>query len=95
MTNDAILDVDLLAFEQGSSQQRAAVIDGLMRSLRTGFVYTAHDLAPDLLDSAYGYLEEFFSLPQEQKDAYNVPGSNGQTGYTGLLVETAAVADVP
>ena len=22
-------------------------------------------------------------------------GSNGQTGYTGLLVETAAVADVP
>ncbi len=51
-----ILDVDLLAFEQGSSPVRKAVVDGVMRSLATGFVYTSHDLSEDLLDTAYGML---------------------------------------
>lgn len=90
-----ILDVDLLAFEKGDGDARAAVVDGVTRSLVTGFVYVEHDLAVDLLDEAYDHLERFFTLPQERKDAYVVPGSHGQTGYTGLLVETAAVADAP
>ena len=90
-----ILDVDLLAFETGDRAARAAVVDGVTRSLTTGFVYVEHDLSDDLLDEAYACLERFFSLPQERKDAYHVPGSHGQSGYTGLLVETAAAADVP
>lgn len=88
-----ILDVDLLAFENGTSQQRKAVVDGTMRSLRTGFVFTQHDLSEDLLDTTYGMLEQFFSLAPEQKQTAAVPGSNGQAGYTGLLVETAASSD--
>ena len=92
---DAILDVDLLAFEQGDVAARAAVVDGVMRSLATGFVFCSQDLAGDLLDTAYGMLDEFFSLPLEAKSRSSAPGSNGQTGYTGLLVETAAAADVP
>ncbi|MBA2281759.1 MAG: isopenicillin N synthase family oxygenase [Acidimicrobiia bacterium] len=97
MTTDAdsILDVDLLAFEQGSASQRRAVVDGVTRSLATGFVYTSNDVGEDLLDTAYGMLEEFFSLPPEDKARSIAPGTNGQTGYTGLLVETAASADVP
>jgi isopenicillin N synthase-like dioxygenase len=90
-----ILDVDLLAFESGSAAARRAVVDGVARSLVTGFVYVEHDLPIELIDEAYAQLEAFFTLPQERKDAYVVPGSNGQTGYTGLLVETAAIADVP
>ena len=90
-----ILDVDLLAFEQGSGAQRRAVVDGVRRSLETGFVYTRHDLSEDLLDSAYGMLREFFEAPLEEKRRAIAPGSNGQTGYTGLLVETAASSDVP
>lgn len=90
-----ILDVDLLAFEQGTAAQRAAVVDGVMRSLTNGFVYTSHDLSSDLLDEAYGMLEQFFSLPAELKSKSHAPGTHGQTGYTGLLVETAAVSDVP
>jgi isopenicillin N synthase-like dioxygenase len=90
-----ILDVDLLAFETGSAEQRRSVVDGVLRSLVTGFVYVEHDLSVDLIDEAYAQLEAFFALPQERKDTYVVPGSNGQSGYTGLLVETAAVADVP
>ncbi len=66
-----------------------------MRSLATGFVYVRHDLPDDLLDDAYGRLADFFALPRARKDRYTVPGSNGQTGYTGLLVETAAISDVP
>ena len=90
-----ILEVDLLAFERGSSEQRRAVVDGVRRSLVTGFVYTRHDLSDDLLDTAYGMLKEFFEHPQEVKQAFIAPESHGQTGYTGLLVETAASSDVP
>jgi isopenicillin N synthase-like dioxygenase len=92
---DDILDVDLLAFERGTAKQRAAVVDGVRRSLATGFVYTRHDLSEDLLDTAYAMLAEFFSLPQEVKQQFVAPESHGQTGYTGLLVETAASSDVP
>nr|WP_287390295.1 2-oxoglutarate and iron-dependent oxygenase domain-containing protein [Candidatus Microthrix sp.] len=67
----------------------------VMRSLETGFVYTPHDLGEDFLDEAYGYLAEFFGRDAEEKDRFRAPGSMGQTGYTGLLVETAAVSDTP
>lgn len=93
--SDEILDVDLLAFERGDSVQRSAVVDGVKRSLASGFVYTAHDLSDGLLDDAYGKLAEFFGSPIEEKQQYIVPEAFGQTGYTGLLVETAATAEVP
>ena len=91
---DEILEVDLLAFEDGAPAARRAVVDGLMRSLATGFVYVSHDLSEDLIDTAYGLLEAFFALPVETKARFVAPGTHGQTGYTGLLVETAASADV-
>lgn len=90
-----IVDVDLLAFERGSGAERRAVVDGVRRSLETGFVYTHSDVSEDLLDTAYGMLREFFEAPLEDKQRWVAPGANGQTGYTGLLVETAASSDVP
>jgi isopenicillin N synthase-like dioxygenase len=90
-----ILDVDLLAFERSTGERRRAVVDGVRRSLETGFVYTRHDLSEDLLDTAYGMLQEFFSLPVDVKQRFVAPGAHGQTGYTGLLVETAASSDKP
>ena len=95
MREPEILDVDLLAFEQGDPATRAAVVDGVTQSLRTGFVYVEHDLSTDMIDEVYGQLEAFFALPQDNKDAYIVEGSHGQSGYTGLLVETAASSDHP
>ena len=91
----AILDVDLLAFEKGDESQRRGVIDGVMQSLKTGFVYTSHDVSSDLIDEAYAMLAEFFGLSSGAKQSAAVPGSNGQVGYTGLLVETAASSDTP
>ncbi len=93
--SDQILDVDLLAFERGSSEQRRAVVDGVTRSLATGFVYTSHDLSEDLLDTAYGMLREFFEKTPDEKQQSTARGASGQTGYTGLLVETAASSDTP
>ena len=90
-----ILDVDLLAFERGDAAARRAVVDGVRRSLETGFVTTSHDVPEEVIDAAYDGLAEFFHLPQEQKQRFVAPGSHGQTGYTGLLVETAATSDVP
>jgi isopenicillin N synthase-like dioxygenase len=40
-------------------------------------------------------LREFFELDAEVKQRFVAPGANGQTGYTGLLVETAASSDKP
>jgi len=93
--SDEILDVDLLAFERGTAGQRRAVVDGVTRSLATGFVYTSHDVSDDLLDTAYGLLRQFFEKTPEEKRAAAAPGANGQTGYTDLLVETAASSDKP
>lgn len=92
---EEILEVDLLAYEQGDAHARAAVVDGVMRSLATGFVYTSHDVDEAVIDEAYALLGQFFSLPAEAKARFVAPGSHGQTGYTGLLVETAASSDVP
>lgn len=93
--SDEILDVDLIAFERGTEAKRRAVIDGVRRSLQTGFVYTSHDLSSDLLDATYDLLRQFFSAPLADKQTVQAPGANGQTGYTGLLVETAASSDKP
>ena len=92
---DSILDVDLIAFEQGTEAERAAVVDGTMRSLETGFVYTAHDVSTDLIDQAYEMLATFFALDADTKAKSTAEGTHGQTGYTGLLVETAASSDHP
>ena len=90
MGEPAILDVDLLAFERGDGAARAAVVDGVRRSLASGFVYTSSDLPPDLLDTAYGLLQRFFALDPASKARFQAPHSHGQSGYTGVLVETAA-----
>src|ERR1700738_969352 len=88
-----ILDVDMDAFEKGDRGARRALVDGVRRSLETGFVYTSHDLPETLLDEVYGLLADFFSLDPETKRRYTLPESHSQTGYTEFLVETAAGAE--
>src|SRR3546814_16817255 len=89
-----ILEVDLLRFEQGDAAARRAVVDGVRRSLATGFVYTSHDVPEEAIDEAYAKLAEFFSMDHATKSQFAAPGPHGETGYPGLLVATAAAADV-
>ena len=93
--DDVVLAVDMLAYEVGSHNVRKSVIDGVMQSLQTGFVYTSHDMSQDFLDEVYGMLGQFFTKTQDEKESAIADGTNGQRGYTGLLVETAAISDVP
>lgn len=58
-------------------------------ALRDGVFLVRHPISDVLLDEAYGLLGTFFGLPREAKLAWRVPGSNGQTGYTPAMVETA------
>ena len=64
---ETVLDVDMLAFENGSKSDRQAVVDGVMQSLKTGFVYTSHDMSQDFLDQVYGMLGIFFDLSSDEK----------------------------
>ena len=84
-----ILDVDLIGFERGDGARRRAVVDGVRRSLETGFVYLRHDLDEEELAACYAKLATFFALPDEAKARSAAPGSRGQRGYTGRLVEIA------
>ena len=90
-----ILEVDVLRFEKGDAAARRAVVDGVRRSLETGFVYARHDIPAAAIDGAYEMLATFFHLPGKTRERYTVEGSQGQTGYTGMLVETAASSEVP
>jgi isopenicillin N synthase-like dioxygenase len=88
-----LLDVDLLGFETGDATRRRAIVDGVMRSLATGFVYVEHDLDETEIDTCYALLDAFFAAAPEVKARSAAPLSRGQRGYTGLLVEKAAGSD--
>jgi isopenicillin N synthase-like dioxygenase len=90
-----IPSIDLPEFEAADAAGRRNIAETVRANLETGFVYVRHDIPGGVIDRAYGMLAEFFSLPREIKETYVVPGSMGQTGYTGLLVETAADSDTP
>lgn len=92
---DRILEVDVVEFERGDDAARRAIVDGMRRSLETGFVYARHDLPTDVIDDAYEKLATFFALAGGVKDRYTVVGSNGQTGYTGMRVETPVSVGEP
>jgi isopenicillin N synthase-like dioxygenase len=90
MTAGEILDVDLLAFEQGSATARRGVVDGVRRSLGTGFVYTSHDVPEDLIDGAYAMLAEFFALPADPPMATAPdPGHVWAAPHTDINLVTA------
>ncbi|MFF2142926.1 isopenicillin N synthase family dioxygenase [Kitasatospora sp. NPDC058190] len=67
----------------------------LRAALRDGFFFVRNTVPEALLDDAYQLLEAFFTLPTEVKQECRVPGSNGQSGYTPPLIETAEKGRVP
>ncbi|MDH6129704.1 2-oxoglutarate and iron-dependent oxygenase domain-containing protein [Kitasatospora sp. GP82] len=67
----------------------------LRAALQDGFFFVRNTVPESLLDDAYQLLEAFFALPAEVKQECRVPGSNGQSGFTPPLVETAEKGRVP
>ncbi len=55
-----------------------------------GFVaLSGHFLGDELVDTLYSQIKEFFQLPQETKDKYEIEGIGGQRGYTSFGKEHA------
>lgn len=67
----------------------------VLAALQDGFFYVRNTVPESLLDEAYQLLTEFFRLPADVKRSCRVPGSNGQSGYTPPLVETAEKSTAP
>ena len=91
--NSAILDVDLMAFERGDTAATSGC--GRWGAKKPGHWFRVYEIRSLqlLMDSAYGMLESFFSMDLATKRRFEVGGSSGQTGYTGVLRETAADSD--
>ncbi|WP_139959621.1 isopenicillin N synthase family dioxygenase [Flavicella sediminum] len=55
-----------------------------------GFVaLSGHFLQPQLIDSLYTEIKNFFDLPEDLKKAYEIEGGGGQRGYTSFGKESA------
>ncbi|AKS42109.1 isopenicillin N synthase family dioxygenase [Wenzhouxiangella marina] len=77
--------------------QKGAFSDALGQAWReTGFVGVRdHGVDDAIIDRAYEVFREFFALPAEVKQRYQLPGKGGARGYTGFGVEQAKDHDVP
>jgi len=92
----AIPTVDLAQFS-GTPQQKAAFVDALGSAYEdVGFVAVKNHGIPDsTIEALYTNTKEFFSLPQEIKRKYEIPGLAGQRGYTSFGKEHAKGSTAP
>lgn len=83
--------LDLNDYINGTEEQRKKFSEEIGQAFNeTGFVtVTNHGLNKALIDKLYADVKALFTLPDEVKAKYEVPGLAGQRGYTGKLKETA------
>jgi isopenicillin N synthase-like dioxygenase len=93
----AIPSVDLAEFLSGDSVRKDAFVQQLGKAYEeVGFVAVKNHGVPDeLIADLYKYVQEFFSLPSNQKRAYEIPELAGQRGYTSFGKEHAKGSDAP
>jgi len=83
--------VDLKDFTSGDSDRKAKFIKEIGKAFEEiGFVaLSGHFLSEELVDDLYSEIKQFFGLPQETKDDYEIEGIGGQRGYTSFGKEHA------
>jgi isopenicillin N synthase-like dioxygenase len=93
----AIPSVDLAEFLSGDTARKAAFVQELGKAYEeVGFVAVKNHGVPDeLIANLYKYVQEFFSLPSDQKKMYEIPELAGQRGYTSFGKEHAKGSDAP
>ncbi len=89
--------VDLADFLSGDQEKKNFFVQKLGQAYEdVGFVAVKNHGVPDeLIAHLYEYVQQFFSLPLEQKLKYEVPGLAGQRGYTSFGREHAKGSDAP
>lgn len=83
--------VDLRDFTSGDANRKQKFIQEIGKAFEEiGFVaLSGHFLSDDLVKNLYGEIKEFFQLPQDVKDSYEIEGIGGQRGYTSFGKEHA------
>jgi len=83
--------VDLSDFLSDDPKRKQKFIDEIGKAFEEiGFVaLSGHFLSDELVDSLYAEIKDFFNLPSEVKDGYQIEGIGGQRGYTSFGKEHA------
>ena len=86
-----IPSVDLRDFLSGDPERKQKFVNEIGKAYEEiGFVaLKGHFLDDKLVDELYGEVKNFFDLPVETKQKYEIPGIGGQRGYVGFGKETA------
>lgn len=88
---DRIPSVDLKDFISDDPKRKQKFIDEIGKAYEDiGFVaLKGHFLDDTLVDNLYGEVKNFFNLPKEVKQSYEIPGIGGQRGYVSFGKESA------
>jgi len=88
---DRIPSVDLKDFISDDPKRKQKFIDELGKAYEDiGFVaLKGHFLNDALVDKLYDEVKNFFELPLEVKESYEIPGIGGQRGYVSFGKESA------
>ena len=83
--------VDLSDFLSGDENRKQKFINEIGNAYETiGFVaLKGHFLDDELVDNLYGEIKNFFDLPTDIKEKYEIPGIGGQRGYVSFGKESA------
>lgn len=86
-----IPSVDLQQFLSNQASEKKAFVSQIGNAFSNiGFVaLKGHFLSDDLIDELYKEIKNFFDLPQEIKNKYEIEGLGGQRGYTSFGKESA------
>lgn len=89
--------LDLRNFLHGPAPQRQQFVYDLGQALETVgfFALEHHGIAAELIRAAYGAAEDFFTLPEAIKQAYERPDIHRQRGFTRFGQEHAKDSDAP
>lgn len=89
--------VNLSDFLSGDAISKKDFVQALGKAYEeVGFVAVKnHGIPNELIADLYKYVQQFFSLPLEQKRKYEILGMAGQRGYTSFGTEHAKGSDAP
>ena len=92
-----ISSIDLADFLSGDINKKNDFVQKLGKAYEEiGFVAVKNHGVPDeLIGKLYQYVQQFFSLPLEQKRRYEIAELAGQRGYTSFGKEHAKGSDAP
>lgn len=93
----AIPVVDLSDFLSGDEKKKSSFVQALGKAYEeVGFVAVKnHGVNDALISDLYKYVQQFFSLPLDEKKKYEKPELAGQRGYTSFGKEHAKGSDAP